>query len=49
MHNIFLYSGRPEYFGNFLLFVGQDQLGENYLMYSRVLGVPEYFRQKKYA
>ena len=38
MHNIFLYCGQPEYLGNFLLFVGQGQLGENYLSYSHIWG-----------
>ena len=28
----------PNILGNFLLFVGQDQLGENYLTYSHIWG-----------
>ena len=36
MHNIFLYCGQPEYFRQFLLFVGQDQLGEDCLTYSHI-------------
>ena len=46
MHDIFLYCGQPESFSYFfLLFAGQDQLGENYLTYffhiwgSRILWV----------
>ena len=38
MHNIFLYCGQPEYFRQFLLFVGQDQLGEDYLTYCHIWG-----------
>ena len=44
MHNIFLYCGQPEYFRHFLLFVGQDKLGENYLTYSRIWGSQKYSR-----
>ena len=36
MHNTFLYCDNPDILGNFLLFVGQDQLGENYLPPRRV-------------
>ena len=38
MLNIFLYVDNPKILGNFLLSVGQDQLGENYIAYSRVWG-----------
>ena len=36
----------PNILGNFLLFVGKNQLGENYLTYSHIGGggVPEHFR-----
>ena len=49
MHNVFLYCGHPNILGNFLLFAGQNQLGENYLTYSHIWGGgggPEYFRLK---
>ena len=45
IHNIFLFVDSLNILGNFLLFVGQNQLGENYLTYS-IFGAPEYFRQK---
>ena len=38
MHNIFLYCGQLIILGNFLLFAGQDQLGEGYLTYSHIWG-----------
>ena len=34
MQNVFFIVENPHILGNFLLFVGQDQLGENYLTYS---------------
>ena len=45
MHNSFTVENQ-NILGKFLLFVGQDQLGENYLTYSRVWGVPEYIMFK---
>ena len=38
MHNIFLFVCNPNSLGNFLLSVGQDQLGENCQTYSRIWG-----------
>ena len=38
VHNVFLCCDSPNILGFFLLFVGQDQLGENYLIYSHVWG-----------
>ena len=34
----FLIVDNPNILGDFLLFVGQDQLGENYLTYSHIWG-----------